>query len=118
VPFDVTLPDWISGKPSVEEPNFITWETPDAPPVRFLVPVKVYPPGKNGANSPPDDYLKYLLGQTQHGAVSPIKLRPRSAVCPPLFSREQLSTASMVRWAAQARGPQRLSVSVFNQTLH
>ena len=69
VPFDITLADWIRGKPSVEEPNFITWETPDAPPVRFLVPVTVYPPGQKGAKPPPEDYLEYLLGQTKHGAV-------------------------------------------------
>jgi hypothetical protein len=69
-PFDITLPKWAqSATPDVEEPNFVTWEAPDVDrAVRFLIPVNVYPPDGSGAIPSPDDYLAYLLGQTDHGA--------------------------------------------------
>ena len=36
--------------------------------VRVLAPVNVYPPGGTGTSPPPQDYLAYLLSQTDHGA--------------------------------------------------
>ena len=69
VPFEVTLPEWALPEPAVVLPNFVTWEsgTVDRG-IRFLVPVNVYPPGSDTTTAPPDDYLAYLLGQTEHGA--------------------------------------------------
>ena len=69
LPFDVTIPEWLDAAPSIEQPNFVTWEsrTGDRA-VRFLIPVSIYPPGGADAIPPPHDYLDYLLAQTAHGA--------------------------------------------------
>ena len=68
VPFDATPPAWLSTKPSVELPNFVTWETKDATrAVRFLVPVTLYRPGSTATSAVPKDYLAYLLGQAKQG---------------------------------------------------
>ena len=37
--------------------------------MRFLLPVDVYVPGDTEASPPPDDYLTYLLGQSEDGAT-------------------------------------------------
>ena len=69
LPFDVTIPGWLDATPSLEQPNFVTWQSPTVDrAVRFLIPVDVYPPGGTGPIPPPHDYLDYLLAQTDHGA--------------------------------------------------
>lgn len=68
IPFDVTPPPWLTGRPHIEEPNFVTWEAPDLPAVRFLVPVNVYRPGETTPTDVPEDYLSYLRQQETHGA--------------------------------------------------
>jgi hypothetical protein len=77
VPFHVAPPAWLAAKPTVEQPNFLTWErgAPAAAQparaigvVRFLVPVNVYLPGSTSPTEIPDDYLAYLLSQAKHGA--------------------------------------------------
>jgi len=69
VPFEVTLPSWVAPEPSVEESNFVTWESPsDERAIRFLAPVSVYPPGSTSMAPVPDDYVDYLLAQTDYGA--------------------------------------------------
>ena len=69
IPFDVTLPGWLDATPSVEQPNFVTWQSPTVHrAVRVLVPVTIYPPDGTGPTSPPADYLDYLLAQTDRGA--------------------------------------------------
>jgi hypothetical protein len=69
VPLDVEVLGWLPPTPSVDEPNFVTWEASDAErAVRVLVPVSVYQPGSTVAVPPPNDYLTYLLGQVDHGA--------------------------------------------------
>jgi hypothetical protein len=69
LPFDVTVPPWLPGQASADEPNFVTWEAADVDrAVRFLVPVELYPPGATTASPPPDDYAAYLLGQSANGA--------------------------------------------------
>ena len=69
VPFDVTVPAWLGPVPTIEQPRFVTWESPSADrAVRFLVPVNVYPPGGSGPVPPPADYVDYLLAQAAHGA--------------------------------------------------
>jgi hypothetical protein len=70
VPFDLTVPSWLDAEPSDDASNFVTWHDkidPDRA-VRFLLPVKIYPPGSSNATAVPKDYLSYLLGQTDHGA--------------------------------------------------
>ena len=69
-PFEVTAPALLPTEPSIDEPNFVTWESTASggPAVRFLVPVNVFPPGSTDTTPPPDDYLAYLLAQAEHGA--------------------------------------------------
>jgi hypothetical protein len=69
-PFEVTAPALLPTEPSIDEPNFVTWESTasDGPAVRFLVPVNVFPPGSTVTTPPPADYLAYLLAQAEHGA--------------------------------------------------
>jgi hypothetical protein len=68
VPFEVEVPGWLPAQPSVEESNFVTWEsTSEDRKVRMLVPVTVYLPGETTPSPPPADYLPYLLGQAQSG---------------------------------------------------
>ena len=71
VPFEVTVPDVLPTEPSIDEPNFVTWESTatEGPAVRFLAPVNVFPPGATATTAPPEDYLAYLLAQAEHGAV-------------------------------------------------
>jgi hypothetical protein len=68
VPFQVTVPSWLPAKADQDRPNFLTWERPGLPAVRFLVPVAVYPPGSAKTSKPPQDYLSYLLDQAKSGA--------------------------------------------------
>ena len=67
VPFDVAPPSWLDAQPQIEQANFVTWEAPDLPAVRFLAPVNVYRPGNTTATDVPPDYVGYLLGQARNG---------------------------------------------------
>lgn len=67
VPFDVEPPAWLDPTPTVEQANFVTWEAPNVPAVRFLAPETVYRPGEKKDTAVPKDYLAYLLGQTSAG---------------------------------------------------
>ena len=70
MPFEVTLPEWAAPEPSGELPNFVTWEGTEVDRgIRFLVPVSVYPPGETSPTEVPEDYLAYLLAQSEQGAV-------------------------------------------------
>jgi hypothetical protein len=69
LPFDVAVPAWLPAVPSVEQPNFVTWEALAVDrALRFLVPVNVYSPGTTESAETPDDFLAYLLAQREHGA--------------------------------------------------
>ncbi len=69
-PFEVTPPEWVTPEPAAELPNFVTWEGSEVDRgIRFLVPLNVYLPGATSPTAPPDDYLAYLLGQSEHGAT-------------------------------------------------
>jgi hypothetical protein len=67
VPFEVAAPAWLAPRPQVDQSALVTWQAPDVA-VRFLLPVTVYPPGEEGPTPPPQDYLAYLLAQTDQGA--------------------------------------------------
>ena len=67
VPFDVAPPGWLDKQPQIEHANFVTWEAPDLPAVRFLAPVNVYRPGDTTATDVPSDYVDYLRGQARNG---------------------------------------------------
>ena len=71
MPFDVMVPDLLPAEATTDTADFVTWETgtEGAPAVRFLLPVDVYVPGDTEASPPPDDYLAYLLGQSEDGAT-------------------------------------------------
>jgi hypothetical protein len=70
VPFEVTLPPWVTPEPTAELPNFVTWESNEVDRgVRFLFPLNVYVPGSTSTTDPPEDYAAYLLGQEEYGAV-------------------------------------------------
>ena len=68
VPFDVTPPPWLDPKPVIERANFLTWEAPRLPAVRFLAPETVYRPGDTNDTNVPNDYLSYLRSQASAGA--------------------------------------------------
>jgi hypothetical protein len=70
VPFDVTLPAWVTPVPVTEEPNVLLWEaaTEDRG-IRFVSPVSVYRPGSTTPSPVPDDYVAYLLAQEANGAI-------------------------------------------------
>jgi hypothetical protein len=68
VPFDVTPPAWLDPRPTIEQANFVTWEKPNLPAVRILVPESLYRPGDPSESAVPNDYLGYLLGQAKVGA--------------------------------------------------
>jgi hypothetical protein len=67
VPFDITPPIWLPGAPTIEQANFVTWET-SAHAVRFLVPRNVYASGGTTTGGPPTDYLAYFMGLADNGA--------------------------------------------------
>jgi hypothetical protein len=70
VPFEVTLPPWVTPEPDAELPNFVTWEGDQVDRgIRFLFPLNVYLPGETSPTDPPADYAAYLLGQEKYGAV-------------------------------------------------
>jgi hypothetical protein len=70
MPFEVMLPEWVARAPVTEKPNLVTWEGAEVDrAIRFLVPGVVYPPGETAPTPVPDDYLDYLLAQSDHGAV-------------------------------------------------
>jgi hypothetical protein len=70
VPFEVTLPTWAARQPVEERPSFVAWEGIETErAIRFLVPAYVYPPGETAPVPVPDDYVAYLLAQSDHGAV-------------------------------------------------
>ena len=71
MPFDVMVPDLLPTEATTDTATFVSWETgtQGAPAVRFLLPVNVYVPGDTEASPPPDDYLTYLLGQSEDGAT-------------------------------------------------
>lgn len=68
IPFDVGPPAWLDPEPTTEQSNFVTWEAPNAPAVRFLAPRSVYRPGQQKDSAVPQEYLAYLLGLTSVGA--------------------------------------------------
>jgi hypothetical protein len=66
----VTLPEWAAPEPVTEKANFVTWEGAEVDrAIRFLVPSFVYPPGETAPVPVPEDYLAYLLAQSDDGAV-------------------------------------------------
>jgi hypothetical protein len=68
IAFEVTVPEWADPEPSTVLPNFVTWEgTTIDRGIRFLAPLSVYQPGETAAGPVPDDYLAYLLAQSDDG---------------------------------------------------
>ena len=79
LPFDLTVPTWLDTTPSIEQPNFVTWEASDTDrAVRFLIPVNVYPPGRTATTPPPNDYVAYLLAKPTTAPTSPTRPRQPS----------------------------------------
>lgn len=70
-PLEISVPDWLPARPSIDETHFLTWLGQDTMidrAVRVMVPVNVYQPGSATATTVPEDYLVYLHTQTRHGA--------------------------------------------------
>jgi hypothetical protein len=68
LPLDVTVPAFLPAAPSVDQPNFVTWEATDAErAVRVMAPVNLYQPGAATATPVPADYYDYLRGLGAHG---------------------------------------------------
>jgi len=74
VPLTVIVEPLLKSPPIADTTNLLTWDAAadDNEKIRFLIPVKVYPPKSYGQSGgpkpPPTDYLAYLLGQKSHGA--------------------------------------------------
>jgi hypothetical protein len=72
VPLTVIVEPLLKSPPIADTTNLLTWDAAadDNEKIRFLIPVKVYPPGQSGPEPPPTDYLAYLRGQAwaSHGA--------------------------------------------------
>lgn len=69
VPLRLVVPDWLPTVADQDKPNFVTWDRPEQPAVRILVPAVVYPAGKAKAVRPADDFVGYLLGMRAAGAT-------------------------------------------------
>ena len=67
-PFEVSVPDWLPVQADQDRPTFVTWERPDQPAVRVMLPVAFYPAHASKPTDLPRDYLGYLLGLTSRGA--------------------------------------------------
>jgi hypothetical protein len=70
VPLTVTVDPALKSPPIRDSSHFLTWlasESQNA--VRFLMPVVVFPAGKETPQAPPEEYLKYLMAQAKGGAV-------------------------------------------------
>jgi hypothetical protein len=67
IPFEVTAPDWSPvSLPSAQRPHLVMWESPDRA-VRFFAPVTVLQPPEVTEIEVPDDYVAYLLSQSDVG---------------------------------------------------
>lgn len=60
VPLTVTVPASLGTRPAQDTRTFLTWDTSESDKVRFLLPVAVYPPGKDDPVKPPGSYQDYL----------------------------------------------------------
>ena len=68
-PLDFDLPSFLDTTPGDEGAAFVTWGSPDGSvAVRVLRPVVVYAPGATTTSPVPAEYVKYLIGQADHGA--------------------------------------------------
>lgn len=71
VPLTVTVDPALKSPPAADSSHFLTWLASEPPvrAVRFLVPVVVFPAGKETPQAPPKEYLKYLMAQAKGGAL-------------------------------------------------
>jgi hypothetical protein len=71
VPLTVTVDPALKSPPNPDSSHFLAWDASESQvnAVRFLVPVVVFPAGKETPQVPPRDYLKYLMAQAKGGAV-------------------------------------------------
>ncbi|WP_146193949.1 hypothetical protein [Streptomyces sp. MA5143a] len=71
VPLTVTVPTSLGVRPLKDTRTFLTWMKDESDRVRFLLPVVVYPPGRNDPVKPARDYdayLAFLRGQSDYHA--------------------------------------------------
>ena len=84
IPFALDVPGWLPSEPTIEQQNFVTWETIDGRlKVRFLVPINVYRPGDMATTPPPDDFLGTSSGRVRMAASSPMSRTRPWAGAPP-----------------------------------
>lgn len=67
VPFDATLPSWVTPGPKAEQRNFVTWDGASNTALRVMHPVTVYRPGDTTPSAVPADFLGYLRAQSKVG---------------------------------------------------
>ncbi|MFI6855922.1 hypothetical protein [Streptomyces sp. NPDC050416] len=60
VPLTVAVPASLGARPDEDTRTFLTWDTSESDKVSFLLPVVVYPPGKDDPVEPPASYKGYL----------------------------------------------------------
>lgn len=67
-PLDLSVPPWLVPAPAEDTAQFVTFTSADdSRSVRILSPVVLYPPGSTTETPIPQDYVGYLLTQTEHG---------------------------------------------------
>lgn len=67
-PLDLSVPSWLVPTPAEDTAQFVTFTSADdSRSVRILSPVVLYPPGSTTETPIPEDYVGYLLTQTDHG---------------------------------------------------
>jgi hypothetical protein len=71
VPLTVTVDPALKSPPIRDSSHFLTWDAVASQEnkIRFLVPVVVFPAGKETPQAPPKEYLKYLMAQAKDGAL-------------------------------------------------
>lgn len=71
IPLTVTVDPLLVSRPTADDPNILSWDADisGGNKVRFMIPIEVYPVGMAAPVARPPDFLRYLKGQSQAGAV-------------------------------------------------
>jgi len=70
VPLTVTVDTALKSPPTEDSSHLLTWDAvaPEINKVRFMVPVVVFRPENETPEAPPEEYVKFLMAQSNSGA--------------------------------------------------